>query len=177
MRNATRQEGVKVIRRELLRRQGREGCIFMRSQGLKINILPTPRAAGADSMIIGPGGQKQESAPDPPTQGLPQAKYPDDAKAADFPMFPMFQLHSVSYYRGRWIHPCVNYIRSRHIPCVFKFRRPVPIPSWEIHGSFSLLAPTCLCYCLWPAYRVIVNQARAQAHRDAHARQALIVAP
>jgi hypothetical protein len=94
-------------------------------------------------MIIGPGGQEQEqeSAPDPPTQGLPQAKYPDGAKAADFLMFPMFQLHSVSYYRGRWIHPCVNYIRSRHLPCVLKFRHPVPIPSWEIHGRFLPSSP------------------------------------
>lgn len=128
-------------------------------------------------MIIVRPGQEQESAPDPPTQALPQAKYPDDAKAADFQMFPMFQLHPVSYYRGRWIHPCVNYIRSRHFPCVFKFRHPVPIQLGKFHGRFSLLDPTCLCYCFWPAYRVIVNQARAQAHRDAQAGQSLIVAP
>lgn len=95
-------------------------------------------------MIIVRPGQEQESAPDPPTQALPQAKYPDDAKAADFQMFPMFQLHPVSYYRGRWIHPCVNYIRSRHFPCVFKFRHPVPIPSWEISRALLPSGPHVL---------------------------------
>lgn len=80
MRNATRQEGVRNAQaglkmKNLLQRRGRGGCIFKKAAKPLDKHFAIIRAAGADSIIIGPlVGKEQESAPDPPTQEVPQAR-------------------------------------------------------------------------------------------------------
>lgn len=56
-----------LIMKKLLEREGQESCILREAKNIDKHF-PIIQTTGPDSMIILPGGQKQESASDPPTQ-------------------------------------------------------------------------------------------------------------